>query len=204
MATNSEPQMKPLNTCAASFSKAVQPETSTFIEWWVWLVPEWLDRFWYKIYRFFRAVRRSIAYARFGWNNHDYDHSYFLDALRFKLQRMYAYLVKETNTKQEKPVLQSLRLAVRLAEKLTNDDYHYFLDQHDKKWGPAEMETTPAEDGFKGSLVTFKRPKATSKKKIAQERKEFRQAVESDEQIRARDARWLFSIMEKYYQHWWD
>ena len=44
----------------------------------------------------------------------------------------------------------------------------------------------------------------TIKKKEAQELREFKKAVKMDEQIRARDARWLFSIMEKYYQYWWD
>ena len=195
-------------TSENSSSKVVATGTSTFIKQRVTWIPEWLDRVAFKIRRFFRAVWRASAYAKFGWNNHDWDNSYLLDLLHFKLQRMHKYLKAETYAKQDKPSIQSLRLAARLAKKLTDELYSHFLDQHDKKWGPLNMELTPAEhvEGLPGggSVCNFSRPNVTSKKKEAQERREFKKAVKMDEQIRARDARWLFSIMEKYYQYWWD
>lgn len=194
-----------MNTSDDSLLKVVPTETLTFIERWT---PEWLNRGLFAVRRFFRQVSRAAAYAKFGWGNHDFDNSYLLDALHFKLQRMHTYLKVETYAKQDKHSLQSLRLAARLAEKLTNEDYNHFLDQHDKKWGPLDMKLIPAEhvEGLPGggSVCEFSRPNVTSKRKEAQERREFKQAVKMDEQIRARDARWLFSIMEKYYQYWWD
>jgi hypothetical protein len=171
-------------------------------------MPEWLDRFAFRVRKFFRSLARSIAYARFGWGNHDWDHGFFISMLHFKLQRMHKCLSTDTHTKQDKPTIQSLRLAVRLAKKLDDYEYHYFMDQHDKKWGPAEMELTPAPpvEGLPsgGSVCEFKRPKATSARKKAQERREFKKAVLQDEEMRARDARWLFAIIETYYQHWWN
>jgi len=168
----------------------------------------WLNRRIFAAGCFFRQVRRAAAYAKFGWSNHDFDNSYLLAVLHFKLQRMYTYLKNETYAKQDKHSLQSLRLAARLAEKLRNDSYSHFLDQHDKKWGPLDMKLTPAEhvEGLPGggSVCEFSRPNVTSKRKEAQERREFKKAVNLDYAMRARDARWLFSIMEKYYQHWWD
>jgi hypothetical protein len=170
--------------------------------------PEWLDRFAFKIRRFFKSVGRAAAYAKFGWDNHEFDSTYLLDLLHFKLQRMHTYLQAETYAKQDKQSIQSLRLAARLAKKLTDEYYSHFLDQHDKKWGPLDMKLTPAEhvEGLPGggSVCEFSRPNVTSKRKEAQERREFKKAVKLDDQIRARDARWLFSIMEKYYQYWWD
>jgi hypothetical protein len=205
MATNSKPQTKLSPISENSLLKVVWKETSTFIER---LTPEWLDRCISAVSRFFRNLRRAAAYAKFGWSNHEFDNSYLLALLHFKLQRMHTYLKAETYAKQDKLSLQSLRLATRLAKKLTNENYSHFLDQHDKKWGPLDMELTPAEpvEGLPGggSVCKFTRPNVTSKRKEAQERREFKKAVEMDEQIRARDARWLFSIMEKYYQYWWD
>ena len=168
-----------------------------------------MDRGLFAVRRFFRQARRAAAYAKFGWGNHDFDNSYLLAALHFKLQRMHKFMTsKDAYSVQEKHTLQSLRLATRLAKKLTTDDYSHFMYHHDKKWGPLDMKLTPAEhvEGLPGggSVCEFSRPNVTSKRKEAQERREFRKAVKMDEQIRARDARWLFSIMEKYYQYWWD
>lgn len=172
-------------------------------------MPEWLDRGVFKIRRFFRKLSRAAAYATFGWSNHDFDSGYLLDALHFKLQRMHKFMTsKDAYSVQEKHTLQSLRLATRLAKKLTTDDYSHFMDQHDKKWGPLDMKLTPAEpvEGLPGggSVCEFSRPNVTSKRKEAQERREFKKAAQLDDLSRARDARWLFSIMEKYYQYWWD
>lgn len=163
-----------------------------------------------KIYYFCRKyaqrIKRSWAYARFGWENYDFDGEYLTQLITFKLKRMQKALQNGWSIQDEK-YTQALQLAIRLGEKLENDGYHWFMDQHNAKWGEPDMvfdESDSEYNGEKLSTMTVKRAHVIDADTEEQERQEFRAAYEADDKIKMRDARLFFRIIEKYYPGWWD
>ena len=163
--------------------------------------PSWslrLEKFW-------RRVCRSWDYAKFGWHNYEFDYSYLLAIIRFKLDRMQVFLNgPRTIAHHDRKTIQSLRLATRLIKKLESDDYSFFLDQHRARWQhvktSVDVEPNEAERKAGIGLIT----KFIDTPETAEERAEFLRAVEEDEKIRNRDARWCFEIIAKHHTSWWD
>lgn len=176
-------------------------------ETWARKVWHWIEatRVYSKIYSFFSRLRRSCAYAKFGWDNYDFDGAYALKALSFKLKRI-RHVLTTGHLIQDDTTLQSLGLAIRLLDRLVADDYSYFIDQHNKKWYGVEypeigFEAVEDERGL--SRMVFP-SEALPEDQQEQERAEHIAAWEADEKLKGRDKRWAFSIIEKYYEHWWD
>lgn len=158
-----------------------------------------------RLKKFWQRLRRSWDYAKFGWSNYEFDYSYLLATIRFKLERMQAFLNgPHTIAHHDRKTIQSLRLATRLVKKLESDDYSFFLDQHRARWQhvktSVDVEPNEAERKAGIGLIT----KFIDTPKTAEERKEFSRAVEEDEKIRNRDARWCFEIIAKHHTSWWD
>lgn len=154
--------------------------------------------------QFWRKLARSVAYARIGWNNYDFDSGYVLQLLLFKLERLQNYLLTQGHTVQDKTTLQSLRLAIKLLNRLTNDNYSYFYDRHNAKWNPTNipMRFEKIENTELSEMVTFRHSLPAEVQ--AQESDELRAAFDADDALKTRDSRWCFNIIAKYYAHWWD
>jgi hypothetical protein len=158
----------------------------------------------WRLRQFYRKVARSWAFARLGWNNYDFDSAYALDVLAFKLARVQQHLLHEGHTVQDETTQKSLRLVIRLLQRLRADKYSYFYDRHNKKWNPTGIEMTFEElpDSELLEMVTYRHQLPAEEQE--REGAELRRAFELDDAMQERDARWCFSILAKYYRHWWD
>jgi hypothetical protein len=157
---------------------------------------------------FLRKVKRSFDFAVHGWNSYDWDYGYLLELIEFKLKRMKKEIDNGHHV-PDKTTNQSLRICIKLLKKINFRDYHYFMDLHNKKWGDCEWVWHRTDEEGKeipngASRVEFKRPNAVTEEEKAKEREEFRIAYKLDDAQRERDVRWLFNIMAKYHQCWWD
>lgn len=159
-----------------------------------------VELFW-PIVRIYRKVARSLAFAKLGWNNYDWDHAYLLTLMVFKMKRMQKACFEEGHHIPEKLPQQSLRLCIKLGEKLLKDDYFYFTGLHNEKWGELEFIEKTDESGRK---YTGMGRSGVPKEKEEQERLEFMEAYKKDDSVKARDTRWFFGIMAKYQESWWD
>lgn len=156
----------------------------------------------YKIQKFFTKLKRVWDFAVIGWGNYDWDHGYLYELILFKLKRM-DYALKNGVAIHEKPTLQSLRICIKLLEKINKpDSYHYFTDLHDAKWGVAVM--TPGRKTKHGTIITFERAKVITEEDKEIETREFLEAYRKDEEQETRDIKLLFDIMAKYSRAWWD
>lgn len=149
-------------------------------------------------------LRRCWAYARFAWNNYDFDSAYALELLRFKLLRV-QHAIATGFSRQDKESAQSLKLAIRLLKRLTDDNYSYFYEQHNLKWHGEKHPGVTFEKEDKSGLSTM----VTARDKLPEDQQEtandeLRAAFDADDKMKARDRRWLFSILDKYYEYWWD
>lgn len=175
----------------------VKPISLESKDTWKTKLVEW---FW-PIVRIYRKVARSLAFAKLGWNNYDWDHAYLLQLMIFKMKRMQKACFEEGHHIPEKLPQQSLRLCIKLGEKLLKDDYFYFTGLHNEKWGELEFIEKTNESGRKYTGIG--RP-GVPKEKEEQERLEFMEAYKKDDSVKARDTRWFFGIMAKYQESWWD
>lgn len=179
-----------------------EEKCSPALKVWYWIEA---TRVYRVLYSFCSKLRRSWAYAKFGWSNYDFDSAYALRLLSFKLKRLQQVLVSG-HLEQDKQTRQSLRLAIRLLDKLAEDHYDYFIEQHNLKWYETKYPELGFEDIDNGSgcsRMVFP-SEALPEEKQAQEREEHIAAWNADEALKNRDRRWAFSIIEKYYAYWWD
>jgi len=148
-----------------------------------------------------RKLKRALSYAIFGYNNEDYDYSFIYTLLEFKLKRMQQALINGV-AEHDKATLQSLRVTLRLLNRINTKQYTYFMDQHDKKWGSPilNFESTP-DKNYSRLIIERLLVKPGEE---PQQRVELIEAMSKDEEQQSRDIRLLHSILTKYSRTWWD
>jgi hypothetical protein len=160
----------------------------------------------WKIKQTCAALKRFFAYGKMGWRSYDWDYLYLLILIRFKLFRMLTSL--ETGFKeQEEQTIKSLRICIKLLDRLTQGDYDYWLTKHYTKWGYPDFEFVESEtNDILGpmKIMIDKRNQNRNEAEKNQEKEEFLVAYHADEKHKSRDAKLLFSVMNKYHTSWWD
>lgn len=151
--------------------------------------------------RILRKLQRAISYAIFGYNNGDHDSAFAYHLLEFKLKRIQWSMVNSVVDHGES-TLQSLRIALRLLNRINTKEYTYFLDRHDEKWGRPILNLESIQ-GTNSSKLVIERLLVKPGEE-PQERAEFIEAVRKDEAQQTRDMRLLHNIMAKYSRTWWD
>lgn len=192
-------QIKPLKPFGKNSSEnSTTGVFSTIYDWFI------RTRFyeWCTIHR--ERVGRSLAYARFGWSNYDFDGAYALELLAFKLRRIQNSLLNHGSAYQDKQTVQSLRLVIRLLDRLVKDEYSKHYDKHGKKWGHSEFIADTDEQSSTYGRTVLKYPHPVTPEQDEQRTQELRAAFDADDQTRTRDSRLCFSIMSKYLPYWWD
>ncbi|GAG87616.1 unnamed protein product, partial [marine sediment metagenome] len=99
-----------------------------------------------------------------------------------------------------------IKVCIDALNRLIEDDYHSeAFQEHDDRWGKAEMDWLDAEDEGEGMVelkITY--PKVKTEKDIDMEKNAFRLACTREEYLRRKDMRTLFLNMYKNIQGWWD
>ena len=97
--------------------------------------------------------------------------------------------------------MKSLRLAIKLGQKLMAHDYAEAYDRHYQKWGRVEMTFRAQDSGT--SLVEWRRG-GKLHKPCEVEKAELLAAFKADDEAEARDRRLFYSIIALYGPRWWD
>lgn len=151
---------------------------------------------------FYERLSRALSYFKLGWNNVDYDYESIFVYLRFKLPRILFNL--ETGMAIHEPeTIKALKVCIHLLDKL-NDDYGYSYAKHREKWGELVMTTVPSDVRDDLLRVHIHVEGITTDEQRQQEILESRIASQKDYNRTIKYQRWLFRIMDKYIQKWWD
>lgn len=151
-------------------------------------------------------VSRSLAFARLGWENFDFDKAYLFEVMVFKLERMHKCM-QNGHVVQSESTMTSLREAIEICKRAENGHYEsVYFDKHDKKWGELRMDTEPSKSGnpHGGSRILFSRPNAVTKKQIEQERKEAKAIWDKAEFDRKDDLARLGILLIDHSEGWWE
>ena len=152
----------------------------------------------------FRNLKRLYEwYKNVLKDDVDFDAHSLYGIIEYKLKRTQKRLLDNNYVEFSKQELQGLKLAIKLAGRLDQFDYGERGNRkHNAKWGELEIWFTPLPNGnfsFHGM-----RPNAIFEKDKKQETKEFREIFQLEDKLHKREQKWLFGILQKYLNRWWD
>jgi len=145
-----------------------------------------------------------------GWklrHNYSWDCNslYFMIYLKTKslidYSRKYAHLC--WNSKEDGKEFRKLKIASELAKRLWESDYNRNQNIHIEKWGDLQWESIKKENSNFSTLNLY-RKNANTEELNKQEWKEHTIAIKADEQQRNNEKRYLYKLLEKHLESWWD
>ena len=112
------------------------------------------------------------------------------------------------NNNEDGTEFRKLKIACNLAKRLWEEDYHTHREIHNKKWGnKIEFDFLPHSYDKDGKPLTYSmisiNEQRRSKEENEKERKEYRIAIEKDQQQDS-ERKYLMELLFKYMDRWWD
>jgi len=175
--------------------------------WWLdTTVSDYYYRFTYKFITnpIFQVKRLYQWYVNVFHNDYDFDGHSLYAIIEFKLKRVEQALYNGHAIQEDKD-LKAIKLAIKLAGRLKNDNYDAVMwTRHEKKWGELQSWTTPCEDKkdmfqWHSKFPNVKTPE--DEEKCNQER---RDGYTTAYNKMRREQKWLYSILDNYLRSWWD
>lgn len=152
--------------------------------------------------RFFRKLKRLIAFIPVIWKSEDYDYRYALDIFKFQLLRLADYIEsQERYVGYEKDVAR-IRTVCRLMDKVYDEEYAtQYQDILEAMYGDNVLNFN-FEENEKGNYnMTYEYEKWDNAEEIDQIKSELFQ-MSKEKQERAH--RLLWQLIEKDIRKWWD
>lgn len=139
--------------------------------------------------RYYEYSCRSLAFARFGWGNYDFDGAYLYEMMSFKMKRLYKVL-ENGHVIQEDEDMKALLEAIDICKRLSEGDY-------EMKYYYKHIEIYPHGE------IGAPKPKIT-KEQATKRYKSFEEVVANGERDRYADLDRLNEIFKKHFPSWWD
>lgn len=177
--------------------------------YWKYKLSEWWYAFWpvkwyYDLEVLISRSKRLYKWAKFMWTNWDFDALTIYPLLEYKLKRVQHNLING-NAVHEVGDLKALKIALKLAKRLSNDHHeNKYHEWHDKKWGKLKTWLTPMNDGTGNYLYNSSRGRAVTIEDKERERQDYLAMWENYGKWRKRDEKLFFAILQKYIPVWWD
>jgi len=177
--------------------------------WWIEteLASWWYNFSWNYFGKYRNALKKSYQWYRDVFLNKDFDFdaTSLYTIMEYKLKRVLRAL-ENGHAHHEEVELQALKLAIKLSCKLAKDDYEMRAwNLLERKWGELLTWTTPYEkDDFKGYEYHSRHENVNTEEEKQQAWDDRMKLYEAMEKIKTRDKRWLYGILEKYLERWWD
>jgi len=153
----------------------------------------------YWVKRKISQIKRVIDFLPLLWNGFDFDFSYSVELFRKQLERQADFLESDTaNTLSAKTNAQKIRTAIRLMDKVYNEEYaSEYMIQIDKLYGTTHYDITD------GEFVLWNENAVDDEhqKEINEVRNQM-MSLSRDKQNRAHKLLWDY--IEHNIQRWWD
>jgi hypothetical protein len=163
--------------------------------------------FWYDTKR---GIKNLIMWFPAIWKDRQWDHQYIYMILRQKLHFQEQYIREHGIHVHNVRDADEIKICVDCLDRLIEDDYHSeAFKKHNKRWGEPEFkwEDVPPEkvEGRVGmTKLNITHPLVDTVQDHENEREDFRDACETEDQLRKKDMRNLFLNMYRNIQGWWD
>jgi len=139
------------------------------------------------------------------WKDRNWDHHYIYIILRHKLHLTEQLIRNKGRNINAEKNADKIKLCINLLDRLIKDEYHTMAFRKiDETWGELEMSSTPCKDDPNLSNINLTRSNIKTEKDIIKERKEFKVACQHEQYSKEQDLEYLFKMMIKHIQRWWD
>lgn len=168
------------------------------------------NNFTYFFKRKYQQIKRTIEFLPLIWNSYDFDYQYALDLFKKQLERTANYLESDrAMTLSAKVKAQKIRTAIRLMDKVYNEEYfHQYMDTIEKLYGKSKHEFVELDekdengDPYYSLKITNELAVDEQHQKEIDEVRKQMMLHSIDKQNRAHKLLWDF--IEHNIQGWWD
>jgi hypothetical protein len=149
---------------------------------------------------------KSIQYSWFLRKDFDWDYTFILTLLQFKLRRTRKRILANDIITRAEEIAAQIKHAEDLIQNWLDDNFCEDLYKtHEEKWGDTVDLSKPFDkDGARYYTWDMSREKATTEELKEQERKEQRVIYDAHEKARQECLDELFNHLRKYIEGWWD
>lgn len=146
------------------------------------------------IKRFFRNLATSSRWFIRTWDTYEYDYNYLLKVMKWKLEDMEKFFRSEwAYSRESGKCADEMKICRVLIERIIADKYADKLwDEHKEKYGDLVIEL----------LDSGKRGIRTSQSQA--ESKSLRRIMLHSDYMKKQDLDYLFKIMSRKIENWWD
>ena len=165
----------------------------------------------YWVKRKYRQIKRVIDFFPLIWNGFDFDYKYSIDLFKHQLNRTAKELESDrANTLSSKTNAQKIRTAIRLMDKVYDDEYGMeYMDTIEKLYGKTHYDFVNLGEVSKHTGEELYELKLRNENAVDEEhQKEINEVKKQmmlhsiDKQKRAHKLLWDF--IEHNIQRWWD
>jgi hypothetical protein len=157
--------------------------------------------------RTFQWAVKVVQYAKFLWNDFDWDFGFFLSLMQYKLKRMRTTIIENNNLVRSEEIGAQIKHAEDLIQKYLNHDYCVDLyEAHEKKWGKTVDLSEKIDAGCGQTMYTWNmsRENATTPELKQQEKDEALAIYERGDEEERKTLDEIFSHIRKHLEEWWD
>lgn len=141
-------------------------------------------------------IGRSLAYAKFGYLNYDFDGQYVYSLISFKLKRVKKCL-ENGHAIHEECYMKALDEAIKICDRLYSDTHEDVqMELLSQKWGEPEFVFTPKFESKRKNRVTKEDENLYMLDLVA--------AYDKGEENRKKDVERLAEIFKTSLPGWWD
>ena len=147
-------------------------------------------------------VKKSWVWAKFGWDDHDYDYMKILEVLLFKLKINQKAMEFHGRHESSEDDAKQMMEAITLLNNFITDKYHEESEKvFVEKYGEIVIDESPIKNGL--YECTIRREKIQSKEDIASYRLEYDIEIKSAHKKGKDDLAKSFGIILDKCEGWW-
>lgn len=148
------------------------------------------------------GIQNLIVWFPIIWKDRNWDQYYLYLILKMKLKNMERYQRQYGHALDADKTANKIRVCINLLERLIKNDYYDMAyKNHDKKWGELNFLW---EKDINGNLLRLNRTNIKCDEDRKKEHKEYMRLCEHEVKLRKQDIYYLFKLMSKQIETWWD
>jgi len=164
--------------------------------------------YWFK--RKYRQIRKTLDFLPLIWNSYDFDYRYSIDIFKKHLEYQASFLEsKRAMTLEAKNNAQKIRTAIRLMDKVYDDEYaHQYMDTIDKLYGTTHYNFVEIdkldEKGEPLYRLELRNEGAIDEEHQQQIEEHRTELIKEGREKQRRAHKLLWDFIEWNIQRWWD
>jgi len=175
-----------------------------YFEWEYSFKRKFFYSWWRPIENFFAWGIKSIQYSLFLWKDRDFDWSYILLLLQYKLKRTREHIVKHDNFVRAVETGEEIEKAEKWIRRILDNDYlSDEFDAHTEKWGETEFITEKLDNG-NYRFICISKEKAVKNNQVEEEKKEYDILIEKFSAAKRKDWEEFWEYAKNNTKNWWD